>query len=313
MLYPMEKYLVAHGAMVVIGAWIPSLVLFICSLRLVRSQKDPARTGFTFFKWALFMFSGTAFFDVCSRALQTALNWLWFHNDDDESDHFGHTVQGLSISLQSIQVVFHFFDMITDILVMIMLLRLSTGILIAHSSRNNTFGKKLRLVSYGAAFILGVLTLTVLGLRIRYICEALYGDYEIAQDCALQNRQIRFTFNVLIFVVSLAVVARAAMVKRQSKADRSLSWCSTMLVVASVVWLLRTTFNMAIFAAENNLSNIYGDPKYEFANLILEVVFGIWPQFIVLCIVFAMGLAKEKGIWSRQQPLKDFERNQQPV
>jgi hypothetical protein len=220
-------------------------------------------------------------------------------------------MQGLGTSLESIQIVVQFFDMVTDILVMIMLLRLSTGIFIAQSGRTNNIGKKLRFVSYGAAFVLGVLTLAVLGLRIRYICESLYGDYEIAEDCAMQNRQIRFTFNVLIFVVSLAVVGRAFMVKRQSKADKSLSWCSTMLVAASVVWLLRTTFNMAIMAATTNLSNLYQDPDYELANFILEVVFGIWPQFIVLCIVFAMGLAKEKGIWSRQQSLKDVERNQQ--
>ncbi|KAI6775923.1 hypothetical protein HG530_002681 [Fusarium avenaceum] len=313
MLYPVEKYQIAHTTMVVVGAWIPSLVLFICSLRFVRSQKDPARSGFTYFKWALFMFSGTAFFDVCLYALQIALNRLWFHRIDDESNYSGSALQGLGISLQSIQIVFEFFDMITDILVMIMLLRLSTGIIIAKSDRTNTVGKKLRLVSYGAAFVLGVIMLTVLGLRIRYICEALYGDYEIAQDCALQYRQIRFTFNVLIFLVSLAIVACAPLIKRQSKADKSLSWCSNMLVVASVVWLLRTTFNMAIIAASDSLRDYYGYSEYKLPYIILEVVFGIWPQFIVLCIVFAIGLAKEKGIWSRQQPLKDFERNQQHV
>ncbi|KAM0191017.1 hypothetical protein ACHAPA_002830 [Fusarium lateritium] len=313
MLYTLEKYQIARVSMVSATAWIPSLVLFICSLRLIRSQKDPARTGFTYFKWALFMFSSTAFFDVCFYAVRIALDQLWLHRAYDESDAFGDALQGLSISTASIRIVLEFFDMITDILVMIMLLHLSTGILVAQSGRTNTVGKKLRLTSYGAAAILGVLTLTVLGLQIRYICEGLYGDFEIAEDCAIQGRQIRFGFNVLMIVISLAVVARAVMVKRQLKADKSLSWCSTMLVAASVVWLLRTTFSMAFMAATTNLSYLYQDPEYKLANFILEVVFGIWPQFIVLCIVFAMGLAKEKGIWSRQRSLKDVEGSLQAV
>ncbi|KAM0233089.1 hypothetical protein ACHAP5_010515 [Fusarium lateritium] len=313
MLYTLEKYQIARVSMVSATAWIPSLVLFICSLRLVRSQKYPARTGFTYFKWALFMFSGNTFFDVCFYAVRIALDQLWLHRAYDESDGFGDALQGLSTSLQSIYIVWEFFDMITDILVMLMLLHLSTGILIVQSGRINTVSKKLRRTSYGLAAILGVLTLTVLGLQIRYICEIFYGDFEIAEDCALQARQIRFGFNVLMVVISLAIVIRTVMVKRQSKADKSLSWCSTMLVAASVVWLLRTTFSMAFMAATTNLSNLYEGPEYKLANFILEVVFGIWPQFIVLCIVFAMGLAKEKGIWSRQRSLKDVEGNRQAV
>ena len=59
-MYELEKYWIAHGAMVFLGAWIPSVVLFFCSLCLVRRKRDPARTAFTYLKLALLVFSGYA-------------------------------------------------------------------------------------------------------------------------------------------------------------------------------------------------------------------------------------------------------------
>ncbi|KAJ4151948.1 hypothetical protein NW765_013479 [Fusarium oxysporum] len=99
------------------------------------------------------------------------------------------------------------------------------------------------------------------------------------------------------------------MIKVQSKGENVLTWCSNMFIAASVVWLMRTTFNMASTAAWTNLSSAYRDREYKYAYYILEVVFGIWPQFVVLCLVFAIGRARNNGIWSKQEqePVKGVE------
>jgi hypothetical protein len=51
--------------------------------------------------------------------------------------------------------------------------------------------------------------------------------------------------------------------------------------------------------------------KYEFYFYIFEAIFGIWPQFVVLAMVYVMGLAKANGIWSRQgKPFTQLEEGQ---
>lgn len=80
------------------------------------------------------------------------------------------------------------------------------------------------------------------------------------------------------------------------------SQASTMLVVASLVWLLHTSFDMASVAVWKNLNN-YRRPRvdYQFYFSIFEVVFGIWPQLVALILVFVVGLKKDNGVWSTQK------------
>jgi hypothetical protein len=52
-----QKLAIAHAVMVFVGTYIPSIVLFFSTLCLVRSQKDPVRTAFTYLKYALIIFS----------------------------------------------------------------------------------------------------------------------------------------------------------------------------------------------------------------------------------------------------------------
>ncbi|KAJ4254457.1 hypothetical protein NW762_010055 [Fusarium torreyae] len=314
MLTRSEQYQIAHGVMVLVGAYIPSVVLFFCTLCTVRRRKDPARTAFTYLKLALLVFSGFAFLDTCGYALSIASTRVLY---DQSYYYYGDTygyddvVRVLQITMRVVEAVAQLYDMITDILVMIILLRISTGIVIAQSGHAGPIGKILRLASYAIAVLLAALALAGFGLRIRFVYELFYGDRYDGADSFQQSRQIIFSFSVLVFIISLGIVARAVMVKMQPKAEKTLSWCSNMLIAASVVWLLRTTFNMASQAAWSDLSNVFNDPEWKDYYHILDVIFAIWPQFIVLCMVFAIGSAKNNGIWSTQQPFLAPQGNQQ--
>lgn len=307
-MYELEKYWIAHGAMVFIGAWIPSVVLFFCSFCLVRRKRDPARTAFTYLKLALLVFSGYAFFEFASYVVSVVHSQLYYGGRID-SDFDSHYSKTLLVTVQVLATLALIYDMVTDILIMIILLRLGTGIVMVQTGRPDPKGKILRLVSYIAAAILFILALTAFGLRIRYVYEVFFNDVRVGADSYTKSRQIAFSFSVLVFVISLAIVARAIMIKVQSKGENALTWCSNMFIAASVVWLMRTTFNMASTAAWTNLSSAYHDREYKYAYYILEVVFGIWPQFVVLCLVFAVGRARNNGIWSKQEqePVKGVE------
>lgn len=115
-------------------------------------------------------------------------------------------------------------EMITGVLVMIVLLRLITGLQIVNSGRAGTIGKKLRLISYGASFVLVTLILTVTGLRIRHEVEWSMANIEFADDCLVKSVQVNFAFRVFLFVINLAIVVKAIMVKKQTKTDKNLTW-----------------------------------------------------------------------------------------
>ncbi|RGP63842.1 hypothetical protein FLONG3_9736 [Fusarium longipes] len=315
-----QKWMIARAAMAFVGACIPSMVLFFSTLCLVRSQKDPARTAFTYLKFALFIFSAYTLFDTVSLSGIIAYNFMYSKIDledpdpDYDWDNYFTVLHGLGISTRVFDLVAWTSQMITNILIAIILLRLSTAILSINSGSTVSIGKKLRLASYGIALVLGTLALTFLGLGIRFVYEYWYNDYDIAETCYVNGLRIRLAIDVFILVISLVVIARAVTVKMQTKADKSLTWASTMLVAASVVWLLHTSFTMASFVSWYSLdmTSSVGPVEWQTYFYIFEIIFGIWPQFAVLIMVYVMGRTKANGIWSGQKkPLNKLEDGQQ--
>ncbi|QPC69529.1 hypothetical protein HYE68_000281 [Fusarium pseudograminearum] len=301
----LDKVALAHVVMVAVGSYLPSLYLFFSSLCTVRSQKDPVRTAFTYAKYALFTFSAHAFFDIgnYSTFLISSLTYSYIDPEDEDFDwgRYANMMEVLGICTPVFRMVAKLSDVVTDILIAIILLRLSTAILTLYSG--SAAGKKLRHVSYAAAFAMSALALAFFGLLIRSVFDIRYGDIDIGSDCFEKGLKVELATRVLIFVISLAVFVKAVMVKKQTKADKNLTWASTMLVVASVVWLLHTSFAMASMAAWENFGSYWSMPRVEYKLCfhILEVVFGIWPQFVTLVLVYVMGRAKANGIWSKQQ------------
>ncbi|KAF5006293.1 hypothetical protein FDECE_7324 [Fusarium decemcellulare] len=309
-----ERYMVAFAAMIIIGAWIPTVILFFCSLCLARRRKDPARTAFTYLKLALLVFAGFCFFQICSAALSLAYTRTIYHENVDSIYVDNDVLIDISKAMRATWTVATLLDMITDILVMIILLRVSTGIVIAQSGDAGLIGKILRFASYGLAVFLGALAVAAFALRVQFI--VLFYDNNLytsasSADKYEKGRQVAFVFYVFVFLISLAIVARSIMVKVQPKAEKTLSTCSNILIAASVIWLLRTTFDMASLAAWTNLSDVLDDPEYKVWYDIVTVIFAIYPQFIVLCLILAIGRMKKDGLWSTQQPFMQTQGNQQ--
>ncbi|KAJ4151949.1 hypothetical protein NW765_013480 [Fusarium oxysporum] len=139
-MYELEKYWIAHGAMVFLGAWIPSVVLFFCSFCLVRRKRDPARTAFTYLKLALLVFSGYAFFEFASYVVSVVHSQLYYGGRID-SDFDSHYSKTLLVTVQVLATLALIYDMVTDILIMIILLRLGTGIVMVQTGRPRPQGQ----------------------------------------------------------------------------------------------------------------------------------------------------------------------------
>ncbi|RFN44591.1 hypothetical protein FIE12Z_11170, partial [Fusarium flagelliforme] len=321
----LESFAIAHAAMV-FGCFIPALMIFCSTFCTVRRDKDPARTAFTYLKYALVTFSLYALFAAANSAFNAAYSIMILH-DGQPIDNYDNVPINVLIALGYARpisaIVWQFFEMITDILIMIILLRLCTGILMVHHApiphSKPYFDKNLRFASYGAALVLLALALASLGLNIRFLVSMYFGIDDDPFIIMARVTQVSFAFKVLVFVISLGTVVKAVLVRRRAKpdmgmrndtktyghisSDRNLTWVSNMLIAASVVWLLHTSFAMASFAAWNNLESPRKDRPMEYLPFyyIFEALFNIWPQFITLVLVYLMGRKKQDGVWMKQE------------
>ncbi|CAG7564304.1 unnamed protein product [Fusarium equiseti] len=220
-----ESFPIAHAAMV-FGTFVPSIMIFCSTFCTVRRAKDSARTAFTYLKYALVTFSLYALFAAANSAFNATYSIL-FLNDGRPGDFDDDVPINVAIALGYAtpisEIIWKLFEMITDILIMIILLRLCTGILMVHHSSiphsKPYLGKNLRFASYGAALVLLALALTSLGLNIRFLVSMYFGIDNDPFVTMARSTQVSFAFKVLVFVISLGIVVKTVMVKRRAKPD----------------------------------------------------------------------------------------------
>ncbi|KPM39591.1 hypothetical protein AK830_g6952 [Neonectria ditissima] len=304
-LFEFERYFIAHDALMFL-TFIPCVIIFFCSLCLARRRHDTARTAFTYLKLALACLSVAIFLDICAYGLAIASTRLEYGGG---YYYDASVLRTISLAQASAFAVAQLFESITDILVFLILLRLSTGILIVQSGNPAKGDKILKLASYGIAALLAILVIAKFGLRIHF--NAVINDDDVnlsdsdinkLEDQFNSSRQIEFAFHVLTLVLAVAIVARSIMVKMQTRTEPRLGLSSNILIACAGLWLLRTVYAVAAMAASINLKDARNDPSYKNYFDITDVIFGIWPLFILLCLVFSLGRKRRNGLWSTEQP-----------
>lgn len=164
-----------------------------------------------------------ALFAAASSAFTAAWNILILKDGDFNDDMPINFMIAMGYARPISNVVYIFFELITDILIMIILLRLCTGILMVHHAsipnEKPYLGKNLRFTSYGAALVLLALALATLGLYIHFIVSMYYSSSSDPVTLMTRATQVSFAFKVFVFVISIGIVARTVMVKRRAKPD----------------------------------------------------------------------------------------------
>ncbi|KAF7546828.1 hypothetical protein G7Z17_g8162 [Cylindrodendrum hubeiense] len=271
-LYPMEQYWIARAALVGLTLF-ASFTLFVVSLCRARTRRDPARTAFTFLKAAFAIFSLFCCFDTVQFIL-AVISYRFGLIQPDALNIIG-AIASLMIN-------------VTDVLILMILPRVAAGILIAHSGEPRYVDKLIKIGTYGAAVVLVPLAIASTALQIKYYYSYLYEDLDTIYNLIT-------AFRSLVFAAAVLIGARAVMVKYQTRSEKRVATVSTLLIVSSVFWLLRTTYGVVTIATIEKNGN------YRIYHNITEVVFAIWPAFIALCIILAIGTKKQDGLWSTAQ------------
>ncbi|KAL6401073.1 hypothetical protein AUP68_16796 [Ilyonectria robusta] len=300
-LHEYERYYIAHDVLMVL-TFIPCLVIFLCALCLARRRKDPARSAFTYLKVAFAFLTLLIFLDFCSYALALASALVHYDVSDEASSNI---LRGTAHAQYNIFTVAQTFEAITDILIFIMLLRLSTGILFIQTGKPGKFDKIFKFRSYSIASVLAIIAIVQFGLRIHFY-NTVFAKTPLSTksvtDQFNSSRQLDFSFRVLVFVLAIAIVAQSVIVKTKMRSELQVSSAANILVACAGLWLLRTVYGVASRASALNRSDIRYDPFYKGYFSILDIIFGIWPLLILLCLVFRLGSKKKNGLWSTEQP-----------
>ncbi|KAH7157422.1 hypothetical protein B0J13DRAFT_169455 [Dactylonectria estremocensis] len=302
-LYEYERYYIAHDALMLLTL-VPTLIFFFSALCLARHRKDPARRAFTYLKAAFAFLALYIFLDFCGYGLALAFTRIQYELYYDDYEDL---LKAIGLAQSNTFTVARFIESIADILTFMMLLRLGTGILLVKSGKPGKLDKPLKLISYGVAALLAILALAQFGLRLHFFNKFIVTDTSLTEsdsnkliDQYNASRQIEFAFRVLIFVLALGIVGQSVMVKLGTKSEPRLSLSANYMIAAAGLWLLRTVYGVASIAATTNFSDYRNDPIYENYYGILDVIFGVWPLLILLCLVFTLGRSKNNGLWSTE-------------
>ncbi|KAG8671121.1 hypothetical protein FPOAC2_04444 [Fusarium poae] len=262
-------------------------------------RDDQAGTAFRYLKFALVTFSLYTLFHTVHNASNIVGSYLFRDGGNIvESAYYPvfrvlRFCSGISIGISQRC------ELYMDIFIGIILLRLITAILTVRFRSTGPAVKSIQFASYIISFGLVAPALVKLALDFVIIRE-MYPDGESEIPFSLFNAAFHHVFMQVLFIMSVPVVAGAVMVKIQTSDDKSLTWASTMLVAASVIWLTHT------FMQAFGIWYFNGHAVFDY----LDVAFGIWSQILVLILVYAMWLDRANGTWSKQNYLTQAQKIQ---
>ncbi|RGP59799.1 hypothetical protein FSPOR_11050 [Fusarium sporotrichioides] len=280
----------AHAIMLVVGVCISSRIVSHMSF-LVHARKDPARTTFRYLKFAFATFSAYALFFIVFAGVGTAQFYMYKNSDSIRDSPYYNLYKAFGSCSKIGELMTVICELSIDTLIAFILPRLFTATLNAYTGSSELTGKIIGVAFRVVIFVLVALNFVILALELLNIFSMFFApdDVPISFVLSFVLLEIRFAFKHVIIVTSLAVAAGSVVVKTQTGADKSFAWASTMLVTASVVWLLHACMVSGWIQ--------FADDLYVYS---FQFTFGIWLQFVILIMVYTM-LDKANGVWSGQQ------------
>jgi hypothetical protein len=172
----------------------------------------------------------------------------------------------------------HFFDSITDLFVFLCLCSLSTGVAMARTGFSGGIHTTTKFASYALVAIMSAIAAIYMGIFIwiqvtteadwfnsdylnyngysgyskhcwadpncgPYVDERIVDEYD---STYLPAMRLNFAFVILIWFLSLAVLARSISQLRYTKVERNIQMTTRYLAACAVLWVARTSFKMGV-------------------------------------------------------------------
>ncbi|VUC24226.1 unnamed protein product, partial [Clonostachys rosea] len=264
----------ARGALSAINL-IASFVMWIMSLVKLRTNKDAARTAFL---WQRISFGFFTLFCIFDAAYYL---WVPFYRLYGYS-----TINAVSVALGPLGSLWY---NIADILILMALVRLNNGISIVGAKQPISLPKILKNVSWGAFGILLVLALALFATTVAFSFTITYG-YNI------NLYRLGTAYYALMFVSSVFLLAQTIYAFVVARGESHLAQASIYSLVCAILYFMHQLYELII------VTNPFTIRGYHLP--ITEVVFSLWPMFIILVLLFVLGSRRTSPLYSNgaQQP-----------
>ncbi|OAA50697.1 hypothetical protein NOR_01147 [Metarhizium rileyi] len=297
----------------------PALAIFFCSLCVVRRRKDPSRDWLIWFRAGFILFSLAGF--SCFLVNLFAVLFSDLYVSQYEYDDI-HSKGALPVQVE-IDLLGTLLSTSSDVCVVLALSGLDRGIIIAHNTEPShghggvppgtiqLFDKVFHFAICGLAAVLFVLSIIAFG-----IGQHLYSAFGLASSrigydhsyvgssyTRLNLGRTSHLLSLAMYAMSLAVILsilfKSITTKVRCRGDRRVTMASTYLIVCSSLFALRGIYIVGYTVAFSSRHGSTNIPPSLFT--VIDVVSDTWPEFVVFCILFALG-CKKRGLWSTKQP-----------
>ncbi|KAM3463232.1 hypothetical protein MY5147_001131 [Beauveria neobassiana] len=293
---------------------VASISFTICAAIRLRRRRDQARRVFSWVKISWLIYTIAVFMSLLEMATVTLTSRIFrttYTSDgdlpDDQVDLVARIATGAS-------ALCHCFNVFAEVLVFLTLASFIRCIRLIgpRDDKHPRRHKWSRYCSYGIAFGITILSLAVFSVGIYWIVlseisssssgiawDRYYGNYISAASI-----MSLFCESLLAFL-AISMLIRSCILRRKLRTTKSLHKPLRYLIACCSLWVVRACFDIYCIVFET-VAPDYFAPSVDAAtsfNEILVVVFMTWPLFIILVILYYLGLDRKNGLSSTASPL----------
>ncbi|KAF1732803.1 hypothetical protein CRV24_006695 [Beauveria bassiana] len=293
---------------------VASISFTICAAIRLRRRRDQARRFFSWVKISWLIYTIAVFMSLLEMATVTLTSRIFrttYTSDgdlpDDQVDLVARIATGAS-------ALCHCFNVFAEVLVFLTLASFIRCIRLIgpRDDKHPRRHKWSRYCSYGIAFGITILSLAVFSVGIYWIVlseisssssgiawDRYYGNYISAASI-----MSLFCESLLAFL-AISMLIRSCILRHKLRTTKSLHKPLRYLIACCSLWVVRACFDIYCIVFET-VAPDYFAPSVDAAtsfNEILVVVFMTWPLFIILVILYYLGLDRKNGLSSTASPL----------
>lgn len=276
-------------------------------VRITTSSRAPTDLMLTLIPSAAF----TSFIDVAMATVTSRL----YANATNDGYGIGYNDVDLFARLFSgATVIAHLFNLLAEVTIFLTLASMIRCIRIAESAEDKhpTRHKFSRYLAYAISFVITVFCLASFSISLyAIVLSGISTSYTgIAWDKYYDGTDtagvvMDYLCQGLLCAISIAMLVRAIMLRRKLHASKTLRKPLVYLTACCSLWVLRAVFDIYVIIFEAKYLSYFEqslDIMSSF-NEVLSVVFMTWPVFIILVILYYLGLDTKTGLSSAGRPL----------
>lgn len=253
----------------------------------------------------------TSFIDVAMATVTSRL----YVNATGDGDGIGYNDVDLFARLSSgATVIAHLFNILAEVTIFLTLASMIRCIRIAESAEDKhpTRHKFSRYLAYAISFVITVFSLATFSISLyAIVLSGISTSYtgiawdKYYNDTDTAGTVMDYLCQGLLCTISIAMLVRAIMLKRKLRASKTLRKPLVYLIACCSLWVLRAVFDIYVIIFEAKYLSYFEQSLDVISsfNEVLSVVFMTWPVFIILVILYYLGLDTKTGLSSAGRPL----------